>query len=43
VTLIGEQRPEAIWADDLAEWTGTIPYEILCSIGPRIPRVYHEG
>ncbi|HSB45486.1 MAG TPA: alanine racemase [Nitrospira sp.] len=43
VTLIGEQGAEAIWADDLAEWSGTIPYEILCAIGPRIPRVYHEG
>lgn len=43
VILIGEQGQEAIWADDLAEWTGTIPYEILCAIGPRIPRVYHEN
>jgi alanine racemase len=43
VTLIGKQGAEAIWADDIAEWTGTIPYEILCAIGPRIPRVYHEG
>ncbi|HEX9154590.1 MAG TPA: alanine racemase [Nitrospira sp.] len=42
VTLIGEQGAEAIWADDLAEWTGTIPYEILCAIGPRIPRIYHK-
>lgn len=41
VTLIGRQGQDAIWADDIAEWTGTIPYEILCAIGPRIPRVYH--
>jgi alanine racemase len=40
VTLIGSQGPEAIWADEIAGWTGTIPYETLCAIGSRIPRVY---
>jgi len=40
VTLIGGQGPEAIWADEIAGWTGTIPYETLCAIGSRIPRVY---
>ena len=39
VTLIGRQGEEAIWADELAACTGTIPYEVLCAIGPRIPRV----
>ncbi len=43
VTLIGEQGQDTIWADEIAGWTGTIPYEILCAIGPRIPRVYHEA
>ena len=42
VTLIGRQGQNAIWADDIAGWTGTIPYEILCAIGPRIPRVYQN-
>jgi alanine racemase len=42
VTLIGRQGQDAIWADDIAGWTGTIPYEILCAIGPRIPRVYQN-
>jgi len=42
VTLIGRQGENAIWADDIARWTGTIPYEILCAIGPRIPRVYQN-
>jgi alanine racemase len=42
VTLIGRESQDAIWADDIAEWTGTIPYEILCAIGPRIPRVYQN-
>ncbi len=40
VTLIGRQGQEAIWADEIAGWTDTIPYETLCAIGSRIPRVY---
>jgi len=42
VTLIGAQGQEAIGADDIAEWTGTIPYEVLCAIGPRVPRLYQS-
>jgi len=34
-------RPEdGITADDLAEITGTINYEVVCTVGPRIPRIY---
>ena len=40
VTLIGRQGQEAILADEIARWSGTIPYETLCGIGPRILRVY---
>lgn len=40
VTLIGRDGQDAIWADELAGWTATIPYEVLCALGPRIPRVY---
>ena len=36
--LIGAQDGEQITAADLAELTGTIPYEILCAIAPRVPR-----
>jgi alanine racemase len=42
VVLIGRQGDEAITADELAELAGTIPYEILCGIGPRVPRVYQS-
>jgi alanine racemase len=42
VVLIGRQGEEAISADELAELAGTIPYEILCGIGPRIPRIYQS-
>jgi len=28
---------------DVAEWAGTNAWQVLTSIGPRIPRVYLEG
>jgi len=42
VQLIGEFGETAITADDLTEWAGTIPYEILTNINTRVPRVYVE-
>jgi alanine racemase len=42
VTLIGQQGEESIWADEVADWIGTIPYEVLCGIGPRVPRIYES-
>lgn len=32
VVLIGKQGSEEVWADELARWCHTIPYEILTSI-----------
>ena len=40
VTLIGESNGEKVTVEDLAEWAGTIPYEILTNINTRVPRVY---
>lgn len=42
VVLIGPQREETITAYEHADLTGTIPYEILCSINARVPRVVVE-
>jgi len=39
VVLLGRQGDEEITADEWAELLGTISYEILCGIGPRVPRV----
>lgn len=39
VALIGEQGRERITAYDHADLAGTIPYEILCNIAARVPRV----
>ena len=43
VILIGRQGQEAITADEIAEKAGTIAYEILCGIGPRVSRAYIKG
>lgn len=43
VILIGESGDQAITCEDLAEWAGTIPYEILTNINTRVPRVYLDG
>lgn len=40
VVLLGRQGSEQIAAWDWASQTGTIAYEILCGISPRVPRVY---
>lgn len=40
VTLIGRDGAESITAWDLADRMNTIPYEILCAISSRVPRVY---
>ena len=40
VTLIGQQGQERIAATELAAWADTIPWEIVCAISKRVPRVY---
>jgi alanine racemase len=40
VVIIGKQGDDEISAEELAEKAGTIPYEILCSISSRVPRIY---
>ncbi|MBW3649934.1 MAG: alanine racemase [Actinobacteria bacterium] len=42
VVLLGRQGDEEITADDWATRLDTISYEILCGIGPRVPRVYRR-
>jgi alanine racemase len=38
VVLIGVQGAEEITATEIAELTQTINYEVVCSVGPRVPR-----
>lgn len=40
VVFIGKQGPEEITASEWATRLNTIAYEIVCGIGPRVPREY---
>ncbi|MFZ4585679.1 MAG: alanine racemase [Acidimicrobiia bacterium] len=40
VVLIGRQGDECITVDEWATRLSTIPYEVVCGIGPRVPRRY---
>jgi alanine racemase len=43
VVLIGKQGRERITADEMAEKTDSISYEVLCLIGQRVPRIYKDS
>jgi alanine racemase len=38
IVLIGRQGEEEVTAAEWAARLHTIPYEIVCNIGPRVPR-----
>jgi alanine racemase len=42
VVLLGRQNDAEISADEMAAWANTISYEILTSIGTRVPRIHHN-
>ena len=42
VEVAGSQCAGTIAADERAQWTETIAYEVLTSVGKRVPRVYVE-
>jgi alanine racemase len=42
VILFGSDGKNKITVENLADWAGTIPYEILTNINTRVPRVYLE-
>jgi alanine racemase len=41
--LLGTQGRERVTAEEMAGWADTIPYEILCGISKRVPRVVREN
>ena len=43
VVLIGTQGDETITAEEWAINLDTIAYEVVCGIGPRVPRFYKQG
>lgn len=42
VTFIGRDGEQRLSAQEVADAAGTIPYEITCSIGSRVERVYSD-
>lgn len=42
VTVLGTQGKQTVAADELANLAGTINYEIVCSLGNRLPRIYRQ-
>ncbi|MCH6573680.1 MAG: alanine racemase [Bacteroidetes bacterium] len=42
VILLGDDGANIITCQELADWAGTNPYEILTNINTRVPRVYNE-
>jgi alanine racemase len=43
VVLLGRQGDAEIPADEMAGWANTISYEVLTSIGARVPRIHHHS
>jgi alanine racemase len=41
VVITGRQGDDEIRAGEMARWVGTIPYDLLCRVGPRIERIYN--
>ena len=42
VILLGSDGKNSITCEEMADWAGTIPYEILTNINTRVPRIYKE-
>lgn len=40
ITLLGREGKASIDAQEMARWAGTISYNVLCGIKPRVQRVY---
>jgi alanine racemase len=42
IILIGQSSECRITALEIAAQLSTVPYEVLCSIGKRVPRIYAD-
>ena len=40
--ILGKEGKVSVSAEELADWAGTISYEIVCNLGSRLPRVYQS-
>ena len=40
VVIFGRQETQSIRVEEIAALSDTLPYETLCAVGKRVPRVY---
>ncbi len=43
VVLVGRQKEREIALTEFSQWAGTIPWETLCSVTKRVPRLYRTA
>ncbi len=43
VIIFGRSKNQFISIDEVAEWAGTISYEVICRTGYSVPRVYYKN
>ena len=43
VVLFGDQHDEVLTLEEVARGSATLPYEIMCTIGKRVTRIYVRG
>ncbi len=43
VVLFGEQEGASIPVEEFAAWSETLAYEVMCTLGKRVPRLYRQG
>lgn len=43
VVLFGEQDGASIGVEEVAEWSETLAYEVMCTIGKRVARLYRRA
>lgn len=43
VVLFGQSQGAHLSMDEMASWINTINYEVVCSVGKRVPRIYERG
>ena len=43
VVLFGEQDGVSLPVEEVARWSETLPYEVMCTIGKRVTRLYCRG
>ena len=43
VTLLGEDREAVLPVEELSALSGRFPYEFVCNISQRVPRIYKKS